>query len=1267
MYPKNNVIVISPSALLYNFINGMVQYGVNISDNRYSFYTYEKYIRNPKKAINSLLIVDEAHNFRTQIMTQEVKDEENEEVVGEVAVQNKRGYKLMQFGSDYAHKVLLLTGTLFINTIYDVENLLAMVDKRPPIRADDFSKVIVNADTIKDYFNYRISYEPRSPDSIYFPKMIEEIIPLYLTNEEEEHYNKIKLEGRPDTESKKPNNFYQAELYGSNMVGENKKIDWIIKKIVDNPNQKFIVYSTLYNSGVKIILEKLKDKNIEYTTITGKQSSNNKEVNKNYFNAYNFGIENFQKNVDEKLQKYINDKYRVLVITKAGAEGVDTINCQNVILLNSLWNDATSEQIIARAIRYKSHFGLPEKERYVNVYRLLIAKESNKEVVDTILNPNFKKFCNLKKEISETTKEHLRITKASDGKFDLTIKKLKELKTDKNTPFIPEITKMSKKRTGFNKKMVLSQDGVDGWDKYEGLKDEKEKKRWRMRIYSEWYGQYGVGERERNPLKEGLFSCTADILMYIMSKSKTENINDFCSLLGNDISLFEKYQSDLLNKIVEIEKKLGSKMSEEFQAHIYANLLKSYDVKILSSNYKPVPKPERSKEEQLQEYFTNATLATYILNKSSILQNDGKIQILEPSAGDGALIRPLLELEKDITIDLVEINRTNRRELEEFIKKYPTPAMTLLDQKNFLTFNISTRYDYIFMNPPFHLRKSENARLLNDVWDFDFVKRAFAFLKRGGELVAITGTHFLLDEQMQEWYADTKFKTFEYETKGKQTFKPLTGRGITYEPIIIKITKKKPQTEQEESLFDKMENEIIGINFYKDGIFYQQIGEQILNNEIPITKIIKPKEEPKETPFDEPKEEPLKNIIVKKEPPKKNKPFKLIEEPKIEIPEPEPQPANIEPVVNKLEDKIKEFEEIGRTLGARIYSPSVFIQVVAYIALLLEYDRKCSIITEDIEKIKINNKEKSPMNYNFYKNAESLSNDLLDCIKRGDKIIGIPLSLKFGSSSDGHANMLIYRPDDKTIERFEPHGATFQHGGKDDDTFNKILKEMFEVKMKPYLKEYTPRFYNPSERCPNPQGFQSLENKISEIKGEGGGFCGLWSLFALELMFMNPTMKTPEILKLAFDITKRDPQYIKNVIRGYVVKTEKLLDNYIKKIDETGSFNFSKYKNLHSYENKIQNNLLHLLASWNSKNTTISKLEEKVNKNKTFDNVEELLKSKSLYDISNMVSTLIGGRFPKKYTKEQVIATIIYLLKEKKKPALTKESITNYFNKNITI
>lgn len=845
MYPKNKVIVITPSALLYNFINGMVQYGLDISDNRYSFYTYEKYVRNPVKAQNALLIVDEAHNFRTQIQTTPIKDndeEGNEVITGEEVLQNRRGYKLMKFGSEHAHKVLLLTGTAFVNSLYDIENLLAMVDNRPPITPNAYEKVVSNGENMEDYFNYKISYFKTSPTSIYFPKMRDNIVPIYMNEEQEKEYDQIKQTGPPYSESDKPNNFYNAEMYASNMIDgeDNPKMEWIVDKVRDTPDQKFIIYSTLYDSGVKVILNNLDKLGIKYTTITGSQSTSNKEENKRLFNGYNFGNPNFFKieDMDENLRKYVNDKYRVLVITKAGAEGVDTINCQNVILVNSLWNDALGEQIIARAIRFKSHFGLPEKERYVNVYRLLLARERNKEIIDVLQNPDFKKFCDLKKELKEEAKKYLELMKMEDGDYLPTVKELKELTYNTKEgpkPFIPDITKYTKKPLRYGGKHQQVQDGPDGWDKYKEidtkynlpLEREEARKKWRNRLYSEWWAKYGNEAKEKNPLREGLYNSTADILMYILAKSKTENIEDFCNLLGNKIELFEKFQSALLPRIIAEEKEKGRQLTDEEQAEIYAELLKDTEVQILGTSYKPVPKEERTREEQLQEYFTNEKLAEYILTKSSIRDKEGKIEVLEPTCGDGALIRPILKLEKDITIDMIELNRKNREILKDMESKAPN-TLFLQNQPNFLRFIPSKRYDYIFTNPPFHLRKSENAGLLKDTWDFDFVKRAFAMLKVGGELVAITGSHYKSDQSMIDWYNDESNKKVTIETKKGESFKPLQGRAIKIDIDVIKIV--KTHTNEDSDILDTL--------YYK--VKNPELGQQILDNEVPITDVIKP-------------------------------------------------------------------------------------------------------------------------------------------------------------------------------------------------------------------------------------------------------------------------------------------------------------------------------------------------------------------------------------------------------------------------------------------
>ena len=425
-------------------------------------------------------------------------------------------------------------------------------------------------------------------------------------------------------------------------------------------------------------------------------------------------------------------------------------------------------------------------------------------------------------------------------------------------------------------------------------------------------------------------------------------------------------------------------------------------------------------------------------------------------------------------------------------------------------------------------------------------------------------------------------------------------------------------------------------------------------------------------------------LYSKKEEPKKEepKPAPKKEEPKpiLEVPVPIPTPKKIEPLVNKLETKIKEFEEAGRKHGAVVnYNASAFIQVVAYIALLIEYESKCAIIgRNDLTQYVIsvgNVGLKSPINKDFYNKAETLSKDLLDCVKRGDRLIAIPLSLRFPSSNDGHANMLIYRPYENRIERFEPHGAALSSGDEDEDkNINTILKKMFEIDMKPFLKEFTPKYIPSNETCPRLQGFQAIEEIFKGpelVKKEGGGFCGMWSLFVLELIFMNPTLSTAEVVKQALDLAKDDPRYILNLIRGYVLRVEKMLDSYVKKIDANDGFVFhSEIDTLEGKEDQIQENLLNLLLSFGGENSLVKSIQISIDYKKQFGELKKLLLSKTPYEINEMIMEVAGKNFGDKAYKNwssaemanRIIETYLTPENKKKYKPAYKEEIFKYFN-----
>ena len=63
------------------------------------------------------------------------------------------------------------------------------------------------------------------------------------------------------------------------------------------------------------------------------------------------------------------DKLKALLVTSAGAEGLDMKNIRQVHVMEPYWHDVRTSQVIGRANRYLSHMDLPEKDRTVDVYR----------------------------------------------------------------------------------------------------------------------------------------------------------------------------------------------------------------------------------------------------------------------------------------------------------------------------------------------------------------------------------------------------------------------------------------------------------------------------------------------------------------------------------------------------------------------------------------------------------------------------------------------------------------------------------------------------------------------------------------------------------------------------------------------------------------------------------------------------------------------------------------------------------------------------------
>ena len=131
---------------------------------------------------------------------------------------------------------------------------------------------------------------------------------------------------------------------------DSAKIRQMIKDIMalkkKDKNFKGFVYSNFLGAGVDGMAEALKKKKIKYELFTGQMNDKQKKA---AVDSYNKG--------DAK----------VLLVSGAGAEGIDLKGTKLVQIMEPHWNSARVNQAIGRAVRHKSHSELPKKEQHVQI------------------------------------------------------------------------------------------------------------------------------------------------------------------------------------------------------------------------------------------------------------------------------------------------------------------------------------------------------------------------------------------------------------------------------------------------------------------------------------------------------------------------------------------------------------------------------------------------------------------------------------------------------------------------------------------------------------------------------------------------------------------------------------------------------------------------------------------------------------------------------------------------------------------------------------
>jgi hypothetical protein len=141
---------------------------------------------------------------------------------------------------------------------------------------------------------------------------------------------------------------YNASATDADAPKFHKAADELEKKWKADRNFRGVVYSNFLGAGIHPMERILSARGIPYQSFTG-------------------GLTDKER---AKLVKDYNEgRNPVLLLSGAGAEGLDLKGTKLMQLMEPHWNEELMDQVRGRAIRYKSHSHLPEEERHVEVQR----------------------------------------------------------------------------------------------------------------------------------------------------------------------------------------------------------------------------------------------------------------------------------------------------------------------------------------------------------------------------------------------------------------------------------------------------------------------------------------------------------------------------------------------------------------------------------------------------------------------------------------------------------------------------------------------------------------------------------------------------------------------------------------------------------------------------------------------------------------------------------------------------------------------------------
>lgn len=187
---------------------------------------------------------------------------------------------------------------------------------------------------------------------------------------------------------------------------------------------------------------------------------------------------------------------------------------------------------------------------------------------------------------------------------------------------------------------------------------------------------------------------------------------------------------------------------------------------------------KRNLKKEFQFFATPDSLADRLIELADIMPVN---RVLEPSAGQGAIIKAIHRKQPKVIVDYCELMPLNKTYLEKL-----SNVNWIGD--DFLLLSDVLKYDRIIANPPF----AKNQ-------DIDHTLKMYNHLNSGGRMVVIVSKHWQSSSnskgtQFRKWLNDVNAKTEEISEK---TFKE---SGTTIATVILTIDKKNDSVKEPKNI-----------------------------------------------------------------------------------------------------------------------------------------------------------------------------------------------------------------------------------------------------------------------------------------------------------------------------------------------------------------------------------------------------------------------------------------------------------------------------------